>query len=105
MSNGIQPRALTQTDERTLAITWTDGREDRFDVVALRRACPCASCKDEWTRKAILKPEDVPETVRPTRIETVGAYALKIAFNDGHSTGIYTFATLRSGPVSSPNRQ
>lgn len=96
MSSGIQPRALSQVDDRTLSITWTDGKETRLDVVELRRRCPCANCKDEWTRAARLKPEDVADTVRPIRIETVGAYALKIAFSDGHSTGIYTFSSLRN---------
>jgi DUF971 family protein len=30
------------------------------------------------------------------RIESVGAYALKIHFSDGHATGIYTFQMLRA---------
>lgn len=89
-------RDIRQLDERTLAITWTDGRENRYDVVALRRACPCATCIDEWTRKQILAPESVPESVRPVRIESVGAYALKVRFSDGHDTGIYTFQMLRA---------
>jgi len=91
----IRVKALEQADDRTLAVTWTDGRHDSFDVVTLRRKCPCAVCIDEWTRKELLKPEDIPESVRPVRIDSVGTYALKIAFSDGHSTGIYTFQMLR----------
>ena len=93
--DAVRVSAISQADPRTLAITWTDGRTDKFDVVKLRRSCPCASCIDEWTREQRLKPEDVPDTVRPLKIESVGSYALKIFFSDGHSTGIYTFQMLR----------
>ena len=91
----IRVKAIDQLDDRTLAITWTDNRRDQFDVVALRRKCPCATCIDEWSHEPILKPEQVPESVRPITIESVGQYALTIQFNDGHRTGIYTFAMLR----------
>jgi DUF971 family protein len=94
-SENIRVKNIGQTDERTLAIQWTDGRTDALDVVALRRRCPCAQCVDEWTRERTLKPEAVAETVRPVRIDSVGSYALKIQFNDGHATGIYTFQMLR----------
>jgi DUF971 family protein len=89
------PKSIKQKNDRTLEIVWGDGDRNLYDVVALRRACPCASCIDEWTRQQILKPEQVSDTVRPKRIESVGAYALKIAFSDGHSTGIYTYRLLR----------
>lgn len=94
--DNIRVKDIAQVDGRTLRITWTDGRTDRFDVVQLRRKCPCATCIDEWTREQRLKPSDVADTVRPVRIDSVGSYALKIEFSDGHSTGIYTFPMLRS---------
>ena len=97
-TDNIRVSAIEQAGPRTLAITWSDGRKDQFDVVKLRRSCPCASCIDEWTREQRLKPEDVPDTVRPLKIESVGAYALKIHFSDGHATGIYTFQMLRAFP-------
>jgi DUF971 family protein len=31
----------------------------------------------------------------PLKMTPVGQYAYQIAWNDGHSTGIYTLATLR----------
>lgn len=92
----IRVKDIGQIDARTLGIQWTDGRRDALDVVMLRRKCPCAVCIDEWTREQRLKPSDVPDTVRPLHIESVGSYALKIEFTDGHSTGIYTFPMLRS---------
>jgi DUF971 family protein len=91
----VRVKSINQLDGRTLGITWTDDLSSKFDVVDLRRKCPCATCIDEWTHEQILKPESIPETTRPIKIESVGQYALTIQFNDGHRTGIYTFAMLR----------
>lgn len=96
----IRIRKIFQKDERTLGVEWTDGRASSFDVVELRRSCPCAVCIDEWTHKRLLKPEDVPESIRPIRIESVGRYAMNIKFSDGHGTGIYTFKMLRDKDAS-----
>jgi DUF971 family protein len=88
-------KEIYQVNERTLGITWTDNKESKFDVVDLRRQCPCASCVDEHTGKRILKPEMIEDSTRPELINSVGRYALTINFSDGHSTGIYTFKSLR----------
>lgn len=91
----IRIKQISQAGDRTLAITWSDGQSQQFDVVDLRRRCPCAHCIDEWTGEKRLKPTDVAETTRPVQIDSVGSYAMKIRFNDGHGTGIYTFQMLR----------
>jgi DUF971 family protein len=91
----VRVKSIKQIDARTLGITWTDNHSSKFDVVEMRRKCPCATCIDEWTHEQILKPDSVPETTRPIKVESVGQYALNIQFNDGHRTGIYTFAALR----------
>lgn len=93
--DALRLRRIWQVDERTLGLHFTDGAELALDVVALRRACPCAHCVDEWTGEPRLGPDDVPDTVRPVRIRSVGRYALTIGFDDGHDTGIYPFAVLR----------
>lgn len=91
----IRVKEISQLDDRILSITWTDNRRDLFDVVELRRKCPCATCIDEWTHEQILKPEQISEDVRPLKVESVGQYALTLQFSDGHKTGIYTFNFLR----------
>lgn len=91
----VRVKSISQLDDKTLGITWTDDKSSRFDVVELRRKCPCASCIDEWTHEQILRPESVSESVRPLKIESVGQYAMSIQFTDGHRTGIYTFSMLR----------
>ena len=90
------PTDITQAGPRRLAITWADGARSEFDVRALRLACGCAQCVDEWSGAERLDPDQVPADVHPLRIEGVGRYALQIDWSDGHSAGIYPFRRLRA---------
>ena len=65
------PSAIRQSGPRELTITWQDGRESVYAV------------------------RDLPDDVRPVKIEPVGRYALQIQWSDGHETGIYPFRRLR----------
>lgn len=78
-----------------LEILWADGETRVIPARDLRIACPCAACRDEVTGTRLLDPEAVPLTVAPTRIWSVGNYAIGIAFSDGHGSGIYTYQALR----------
>ena len=89
------PTQIEKKDEKHLHIVWNDGQSYDYNVVELRRACPCAQCVDEMTGIQILKPEDVPETVRPVKVRTMGRYALSINWTDGHSSSIYSWNKLR----------
>lgn len=94
--NYLGIKEIWQIDPKTLGIRWTDNQENHYNVVQLRKHCPCASCKDEITGKKNPANANIPDTVTPVVIKNVGRYALTIQFNDGHSTGIYTFDSLRS---------
>ena len=89
------PTQIQQHDARTLSIAWADGTESLLDVRALRLACGCAHCVDEWSGEPLLAPDSVPEDVAPVGIQSVGRYAIQIDWSDGHSTGIYPFEWLR----------
>lgn len=91
---------IWQHDERTLGITWTSGQERLYDVVWLRRQCPCAHCVDEETGRRRVSEDSVSDEVRPRRIWSVGTYALGIAFDDGHDTGVYRFVKLHDAETS-----
>ena len=78
-----------------LEIGWQDGAQQVLDPRDLRLACRCAACRDEMSGAAILDPAQVPLDVTPTRIWSVGNYAIGVAFSDGHSSGIYPFKALR----------
>ena len=89
------PRKITQKGPGELSIQWADGAESVYSVRALRLACGCASCIDEWTGENRLDASAVPEDVAPLKIESVGRYAIQIEWSDGHSSGIYPFRRLR----------
>jgi DUF971 family protein len=92
MSTPKHIRALR--DEGVLEVEWPDGTV-RYPFKLLREECRCALCVDENTGRRILDPADVPESIRPTNAGFSGNYALKIAWSDGHNTGLYTWDHLR----------
>jgi ATP-binding protein involved in chromosome partitioning len=51
---------------------------------------------DEMTGRALLDAAAVSDDVRPLSVALVGAYAIRITWSDGHSTGLYTYEFLRS---------
>jgi ATP-binding protein involved in chromosome partitioning len=89
------PTEIAQRGSRELVIRWADGAQSALDVRALRLACACAECIDEWSGEGRLDPASVPEDVHPLRIQTVGRYAIQIEWSDGHGSGIYPFRRLR----------
>ncbi len=94
MADAPRVGRIWQEGDRTLAIAWTTGEISRYDVVELRRRCPCAHCVDEWDGTRRLDPAAVPDTLRPSLVRSVGRYALTIVFDDGHDTGIYPFELM-----------
>ena len=91
----IEPREIMQDGNAKLRITWADGRVCLFDAPALRRACPCAQCVNEWTGRRVLKAEAVSDELVIADIAIVGRYALNFIWSDRHETGIYSFRYLR----------
>ena len=57
----ITPARIGQKGDRALEIVWADGAVSEFEVRALRLACACAPCIDEWSGKGTLDPATVPE--------------------------------------------
>ncbi len=89
--------------EQDVVIRWNDGKEQRVSVRALRKACPCATCRHKNMEPAEKTPNSLniltPAQTLPLRIEQmvpVGQYAYNIQFSDGHNTGIFTFDQLRT---------
>lgn len=94
-SRPLLVRSIEQLGPTTLGVAWTDGHASRWEIAHLRRHCQCASCVDEWTRERLLDAKTVRDDLKATQIDSVGRYALTIAFADGHGTGIYPFTRLR----------
>jgi DUF971 family protein len=82
-------------DQNRLLIEWDDGHQSVYDPARLRLACPCAQCVDELTGARIIRPENIPPTIKPQEMRPVGRYGVSFLWSDGHDTGIYTFEALR----------
>ncbi len=91
----IEPREIVQEGDAMLRITWADNRACSYIAPALRRACPCAQCVNEWTGERITKPETISDDLVINDLQIVGRYALNFKWSDGHETGIYSFQYLR----------
>lgn len=76
---------------RTLRVTFDNG--DAFDLPAtlLRTQSPSAEVQGHGEGKKIITGK---ENIAITAIEPVGHYAVRLTFDDGHHTGIYTWAYL-----------
>jgi DUF971 family protein len=98
-----RPKAVNLNDDGTISISWMDGATTKHSMAQLRKECPCANCRIE--REKLAKPGPVLRVLdagAPTlqkaeilEFSPVGRYALAFVFNDGHSTGIYTFDFLK----------
>ena len=79
-----------------IVINWDDGHRSSYPHRMLRLRCPCASCVEEMTGRALLDPSSVPATVRAVDQMPVGQYAVQFLWDDAHYTGIYTYRALRA---------
>jgi DUF971 family protein len=79
-----------------LSITWADGLTSDFPLAWLRRHCPCAACRTEQDKPALLPIlSSRASDCRVLGAELVGNYAIRFDWSDGHNTGIYDFRLLR----------
>ncbi len=98
MSNGDPPRAIDVDRDEALTLTWEDGTTTRFTLEELRVACPCATCRTRRDQGRAAWPVTTPAP--PLRIvdaRLVGNWGLGVTWNDGHSTGIYSWPLLHAG--------
>lgn len=89
-----QPKGPVPTEislhrkSRLLNITFSDGKSFSLPCEYLRVYSHAAEVTSRRT------PEVGKENVNIDRIEPQGSYAVRIAFDDGHDTGIYSWETL-----------
>lgn len=103
------PKALDLKKDHGLTVQWADGSTSFYPIAYLRRNSPSADMRE--LRNEMAKN---PLTVLPAgaarrggplaavSAELVGNYAIRIAFSDGHSTGIYSWAYLRKIDPDAP---
>jgi Mrp family chromosome partitioning ATPase/DUF971 family protein len=81
-----------------VAVRWEEGggaREALLAPRALRAACRCAACEDEFTGARRVDARAIPADVVPARLEPRGNYGVAVAWSDGHTSSIYTHRQLR----------
>ena len=98
VENGlVNPRTIDVDVGRGVVVTWNDGHVSRFGLEELRTRCPCAKCRNLRERREPAWPTPgAPETLRIVDAQQVGNWGLNLHWNDGHTTGIYTWETLRA---------
>ncbi len=107
MGADVVPESIQRDGEGKIVITWSDKWVSRWTISALRKACPCATCREKKRSQQekqetssgqlpMLPVLSAAET-QPVQIESmqpVGSYAYNISFSDGHSSGIFPFSLL-----------
>jgi DUF971 family protein len=108
----LQPEAIDIKRDRGVTIQWRDGTGSYYTVAYLRRNSPSADqrqLRDEMANNplAVIPSGQGSGPLTITDAQFVGNYALKLAFSDGHETGIYSWRYLReidpAAPGESPN--
>jgi DUF971 family protein len=79
--------------ERRLHLTFDDGARSSFTAEFLRVLSPSAEVQGHGPGQTVTVPGK--RGVGITALEAVGNYALRIVFDDGHDTGIYSWAYFR----------
>ena len=77
---------------RKLNVAFDDGNNFEFSCEFLRVHSPSADVKGHGPGQSVLQVGK--ENVNIREIEPVGNYAIKLIFDDGHGTGIYSWAYL-----------
>jgi DUF971 family protein len=103
-ASAADPEHIAISKSKGIKIDWKDGHHSDYSLAYLRDECPCAHCtgahgtppqKTSYSKPAadpfpIFKP-----ALKMLTVEPVGSYAIRIGWNDGHSSGIYSWQHLR----------
>ena len=77
---------------RTLVVTFDSGETFELPLEYLRVFSPSAEVRGHGPGQEVLQVGKKHVTV--TRIEPVGAYAIRLVFDDGHNSGLYSWDVL-----------
>ncbi|MCK5498591.1 MAG: DUF971 domain-containing protein [Gammaproteobacteria bacterium] len=77
---------------RILEISFSDGQNFELSCELLRVYSPSADVQGHGPGQSVL--QTGKENVSIDKVEPVGHYAVKLIFDDGHDTGLYSWAYL-----------
>ena len=90
----VQPLSLTYSKaEKSLRIEWNDGVRAELSAEFLRVYSPSAEVRGHSADQRVI--QTGKKHVAISELQAVGNYAIRILFDDGHDTGIYSWSYLR----------
>lgn len=106
----MNPIKIENLGIKGIKITWENGAESTIQSKLLRNHCPCAQCRMDRgdnshsapltpsKSKSLLKiiEHTQQESLTLSKIFAVGGYAIGLAWQDGHDSGIYTYELLNN---------
>lgn len=92
MQQPIPTEIRLHQKSRQLEISFDDGLQARLSCELLRVLSPSAEVRGHGPGQEVLQLGK--ELVNINAIEPVGQYAVKLCFDDGHDTGIYSWDYL-----------
>ena len=108
MNPQTDPEHIAISKSRGIDIDWKDGHHSSYTNAVLRDECPCAQCTGSHgtppQRTNFSDPGAAPagnpfQMFKPApkmlNVEPIGNYAIRIQWNDGHASGIYSWDHLR----------
>lgn len=100
----LEAEHVAISKSKGITIDWRDGLSRQIPNALLRDECPCATCtgahgtvpqKTNYSNEAANPFQMYKPRLAMLNVEPVGSYAIRIHWNDGHNTGIYTWELLR----------
>lgn len=88
----VPSEILMHKQSRVLELRYADGRRLELPAELLRVYSPSAEVRGHGEGQRIL--QTGKKYVSVTGIEAVGNYAIRLVFDDGHDSGIYTWRHL-----------
>ena len=90
----MNPIAITyHKKSKTLEVAWPDGVACELPAELLRVYSPSAEARGHSEADRVL--QTGKKHVGVQALEPIGNYAIRITFDDGHDTGIYSWSFLR----------
>jgi len=87
---------------RLLEVRYSDGARYELPFEYLRVHSPSAEVQGHGPGQEVLVTGK--QDVRITAVEPVGNYAVRLLFDDGHDSGLYTFAYLHELGAQQPQK-
>ena len=96
------PEHIAISKSKGIHIDWDDSHHSEYGVAYLRDECPCATCTGSHGTTPKKTNYSQPSAfvmfqpaLKMNDVESIGNYAIKIHWSDGHSTGLYSYDHLR----------